>query len=64
MAAVRGLLARVARLEQAKVSPFLRFFGTPEEFKAEIHAGLEAGTYEQADMNIVLASVLKWMRQA
>lgn len=63
MASVRGLLERVRRLEQARESPYLRFFGTPEDFEAEINTGIEAGIYERADMTIVLASVLKWMRE-
>jgi len=52
MSAIRSLLARVARLEQAKVSPLLRLIGTSEEFAAMIQAGADAGIYDRRDMEV------------
>jgi hypothetical protein len=59
---VRSLLGRVTRLEQARSSPWQRFFGTPEEFAADMQRGMDAGTYDKRDMPAVVASVQRWWR--
>lgn len=63
MASVRGLMERVRRLEQARVSPWARIIGTPEQFAADIQAGVAAGVYDRADMPSVVASVQRWVRE-
>jgi hypothetical protein len=60
---VRSLLSRVTRLEQARVSPWTRFFGTPEEFAADMQRGMDAGTYDKRDMPAVVAAVQLWCRE-
>lgn len=49
MAGVRGLLARVQRLERGRESPLLAQLGTPE-FEAEIRAGVAEHRYDRIDM--------------
>lgn len=61
--AVRSLLARVSRLEQARVAPWLKLIGTPEQFAADMQAGIDAGVYDRLDMPAVVASVQRWMRE-
>jgi hypothetical protein len=63
MAGVRALLDRVRKLEQARVSPWARLIGTPEDFAAKAQAGIDAGTYDRLDMPSVVASVLRWVRE-
>ena len=63
MAGVRALAERVRRLEQARVSPWARAFGTPEQLEAEAQAGIDAGIYDRLDMPAVVASVQRWMRE-
>jgi len=63
MPAVRSLLARVARLEQANLSPWLHLIGPFAEFEAEVQAGIAEGRYDPRDMAVVLVSVKRWMRQ-
>lgn len=62
--AVRGLLARVARLEQARIptSPFERWYGSLEAFTDGARAGIAAGIYDPRDMPVVIASVERWHR--
>jgi hypothetical protein len=60
---VRSLLLRVTRLEAAAVSPWSRFFRTPEEFAADMQRGMEAGTYDKRDMPAVVAAVQRWCRE-
>ena len=61
MASPRALLARVARLEQAKVSVVLRLIGSVEQFEASVISGIENDTLDSRDMPIVLASVRRWV---
>ncbi|MBS1832582.1 MAG: hypothetical protein JST65_07715 [Acidobacteria bacterium] len=60
---MRSLLGRVARLEQARSSPWTRFFGTPEEFAADMQRGMDAGIYDKRDMPAVVASIRRWCRE-
>lgn len=62
MAAVRGMLARVAKLETGRESPALAFFGTPE-FEAQVRADCAAGALDARDWldeRGVLAAVQRW----
>lgn len=64
MAAIRALLTRVTRLEQARVpgcSPFVSAFGSFEAFAAKCEAGITAGIYDPLDMPCVLASIHRWI---
>lgn len=63
MASPRALLARVARLEQATVSPVLRLIGSIEQFEADTLAGMANRTLDCRDMPAVLASVQRWVRE-
>ncbi|MFA6122261.1 MAG: hypothetical protein WCS75_01565 [Sphingomonas sp.] len=60
MASPRALLARVARLEQAKVSVLVRLIGSIEQFEVSVISGIENETLDSRDMPIVLASVRRW----
>lgn len=63
MRAVRSLLARVTRLEQARapvVSPFEHAFGSLEAFAAAARADMEAGTLDPGDGPDVLGAVRGW----
>lgn len=61
MASPRALLARVAKLEQAKASVLVRLIGSIEQFEADTLAGMASGTFDRRDMPIVLASVRRWV---
>ena len=63
MASPRALLARIARLEQAKLSPVQRLIGSIEQFEADALAGVAYGTLDRRDMPAVLASVQRWVRE-
>lgn len=62
--AVRSLLARVARMEQARIptSPIERWYGSLEAFSERARAGIAAGTYDATDMPVVIMSVERWHR--
>jgi len=63
MSSVRSMLARVARLEQARAaprSPFEEAFGSVDAWAAEIEAGIAAGTYDAIDMPVVITCVRRW----
>lgn len=60
---VRSLLGRVTRLEQARVSPWTRIFGTPEQFAADCERGIEEGTYDRLDMPVVVHCIQRWWRE-
>lgn len=65
MSGVRGMLARVQRLEQARVapmSPFERWYGSLGAFEAETQARLEAGALDPIDVPLVLAAIRGWHR--
>ncbi len=67
MAGVRGMLARVQRLERGRESPLLAQFGKPE-FEAEIRAGVAEHRYDRIDMlgedgnSGVLAALQRWAK--
>lgn len=62
--AVRSLLARVAKLEQARApkSPIELWFGSLDAFCDDLHAGIAAGTYDPTDVPVVIAGVERWHR--
>jgi hypothetical protein len=62
MSAVRPMLARIQRLEHAKLSPLLKLIGTPEQFAARCQAGVDASVYDRRDMPGVIAGVLSWTK--
>ena len=60
---VRFLLARVAKLEQARTSPWLRLIGPIDEFDAYIRDGIALGELDPRDAPVVLASVRRWQAE-
>ena len=70
MAGVRGLLARVARLEAARsgVSPIEKWYGSMEAFEAEIRTEIDAGKLDARDWagedgtGGILACIRAWHR--
>lgn len=53
---------RVRRLEQVRVSPWLRPLQPNEEFEAEVMAGIAERRYDRHDMPLVLAAVKRWLQ--
>lgn len=65
MTNVRSLLARVARLEAARVtprSPFEVAFGSFGAFEANVNADIDAGKLDGTDAPLVLNAVRNWHR--
>lgn len=65
MAAIRSMLARVAKLEVEQVPPLLAKFGGEEgwaAFQAEAEAGVAEGRYDRRDMPIVVRCLRRWVR--
>ncbi|ODU80988.1 MAG: hypothetical protein ABT10_15445 [Novosphingobium sp. SCN 63-17] len=63
MTAVRSLLARVQRLEQARTaprSPFEAAYGSFDAFAGEVQANVANGTYDERDMPLVLNCLRRW----
>lgn len=63
MASPRALLARVARLEQARIAPrslFEREYGSFDAFEVEARAGMAAGVLDTRDMPAILNSIRRW----
>jgi hypothetical protein len=63
MPAVRTLLARVSRLEQARVppvSPFQRDYGSLEAFEAAAQGMINAGDLDPRDGPMLLSSIRRW----
>ncbi|GLT01587.1 hypothetical protein GCM10007897_29810 [Sphingobium jiangsuense] len=63
MTAVRSLLARVQRLEQARTaprSPFEAAYGSFDAFAAETQAGIDAGQFDSREMPLVLNAIRRW----
>jgi hypothetical protein len=63
MSAVRSLLTRAARLEQARVSPRTPIelaYGNLEAWEAEVQADIDAGKADPVDMPVVLMCVRRW----
>lgn len=63
MAAVRTLLSRLARLEQAKarpVSPFEAAYGSFDAFAAAAQAMIDSGELDHRDGPVVLAAIRRW----
>lgn len=65
MAAIRSMLARVAKLEVEQVPPLLAKFGGEEgwaAFQAEAEAGVAEGRYDRRDMPVILRSIQRWLQ--
>lgn len=65
MAAIRSMLARVAKLEVEQVPPLLAKFGGEEgwaAFEAETEAGIAEGRYDRRDTPVVIASLKRWLK--
>lgn len=63
MAAIRSMLARVAKLEVEQVPPLLAKFGGEEgwaAFEAETEAGIAEGRYDR-ELALVIAGLRRWM---
>lgn len=63
MANVRGMLARVQRLEAARQgprSPIDQLYGSFEAFADEVQAGIDAGKLDRTDMPVVLRCLRRW----
>ncbi len=66
MAAIRSMLARVAKLEVEQVPPLLAKFGGAEgwaAFEAETEAGIADGQYDGRDMPVVLRCLQRWLAE-
>ena len=64
MAAIRSMLARVAKLEVEQVPPVLAKFGGEEgwaAFEAEAAAGVAEGRYDSRDMPVVVRCLRRWL---
>lgn len=64
MANVRGMLARVRRLEvtRSTASPIARLFGSFEAFEEQAQAGIDAGKLDRTDMPVVIDALRRWER--
>ncbi len=62
MAGVKGLLARVRKLEP-KAGAVARRLGSLEQFNAEVQAGIAAGRYDPVDMPDVAYCIRRWVEQ-
>ena len=40
-----------------------RLIGAPEQFATYCQRGIDEGRYDRRDMPVVVASVLRWMRE-
>ena len=61
MTDMRGLLARVRRLERSNVPPLFKFIGSPEELEEHAQTGIAAGCYDPRDMPLVIKAVRRWL---
>ncbi|OWR20974.1 hypothetical protein CD944_06860 [Brevundimonas diminuta] len=64
MAAIRSMLARMAKLEVEQVPPVLAKFGGEEgwaAFEAETETGIAEGRYDSRDMPAVLKALQAWL---
>lgn len=61
---VRGMLARVQRLEQSRFqrSPFALAFGSLDAFAADCETDMFAGRLDRADFPVVLHCLARWER--
>lgn len=64
MANVRGMLARVRRLEVARstASPIARLYASFDAFADDVQADIDAGKLDRTDMPIVLDCLRRWER--
>jgi hypothetical protein len=65
MTSVRSLLARVARLEAARVtprSPFEVAYGSLGAFEEKMQSDIDAGKLDSTDGPLLLGAIAKWHR--
>lgn len=65
MAAIRSMLARVAKLEVEQVPPLLAKFGGEEgwaAFEAETETGIAEGRYDR-ELALVVAGLRRWLME-
>lgn len=63
MASPRALLARVAALERARVtprSPFEAAYGSFGAFATDTQTGIVSGQFDSRDMPVVLNCIRRW----
>ena len=63
MVGVRGLLARVGKLEASRRgprSPFELAYGSLEAFETSVQSDVDAGRLDPTDMPDVLAAIRRW----
>lgn len=63
MTSARALLARVQRLEQARIaprSPFEAAYESFDAFAAETQAGIDAGQFDSREMPVILNCIRRW----
>lgn len=65
MANVRGMLARVQRLEAARstASPIVRLYGSFDAFADGVQADIDVGKLDRTDMPVVLDCLRRWERE-
>jgi len=65
MANVRGMLARVRRLEVARstASPIARLYGSFEAYAEGVQADIDAGKLDGIDMPVILDCLRRWERE-
>lgn len=61
MPGIKGLVARVHRLEPKPSRILLKLGGSIERFQASIQQGIEEGRYDPLDMPIVVHCLKKWV---
>lgn len=61
---VRAMLGRVQRLEQSRVSGWVRLIGPTEEFDAFVRDGVATAKLDPIDAPFVLACVRRWVTVA
>lgn len=63
MTAVRSLLARVQRLEQARIAPRSTFeaaYGSFDASAGEVQMGIDADHFDRPEMSVILNCIRRW----
>lgn len=62
LGSAKSLLHRVRKLERANLPPLFKFIGSLDEFAGHVQRGIDAGSYDQRDMPLVVNAVRRWLR--